>query len=56
MEFFFGDVIDFDISRSCNEAIEPQYMNILVCEELVSLGEKQMALEMVVGSGMKIAI
>ena len=56
LEFLFGYVTDFDISRSCNEAIEPQYMNILVCEELISLGEEGMALEMVLGSGMKIVI
>lgn len=48
--------MNFDISRVCDEAIEPQHMNILVCEELISLGEKRMALEMVLGSGMKIAI
>ena len=46
----------FDISCVCDEAIEPQHMNILLCEELISLGEKRMALEMVLGSGMKIAI
>ena len=48
--------MNFDISCVCDEAIEPQHMNILVCEELISLGEKRMALEMVLGSGMKIAI
>ena len=46
----------FDISRVCEEAIEPQYMNILICEELVPLDDRQMSLEMVLGSGMKIAI